>query len=109
MTPGNLDPDAPGFADAVAAVVWDRSAWPAGERAAPGRVVARGAAPLIRMRRWHIAAGEFTFVIERARDGVYSFGAGSAWRSGSMHHSVCHASSEFTRDDDVGLVGSYAR
>jgi hypothetical protein len=67
MTPGDLDPDAPGFADAVAAAGRDRSAWMAGERAAPGRIAAPGAAPLIRMRRWFFAAGEFAFVVERAR------------------------------------------
>jgi hypothetical protein len=43
MTPGNLDTHAEGFADAAAAAR-DRSAWPAGERAAPGRVGARDAA-----------------------------------------------------------------
>jgi hypothetical protein len=40
MTPGSLDPDAEGFADAAAAAR-DRSAWSVGERAAPGRVAAR--------------------------------------------------------------------
>jgi hypothetical protein len=69
--PGNLDPDAPVFADAAAAAR-DRSAWSAGERAALRRVVARYVAPLIRTRRWFVAAGEFTFVVERARGGGYA-------------------------------------
>jgi hypothetical protein len=72
MTPGNLDPDAEGFADAVAAAR-DRAGWSAGERAALGRIAARQVAPLIRMRgRWFFVRGEFTFVVERARGGGFA-------------------------------------
>jgi hypothetical protein len=68
---GLIPPDGPGFADAVAAAR-DRSAWPAGERAAPVQVAARGAAPPIRMRRWwFLVAGEYTLVVERARGGGF--------------------------------------
>jgi hypothetical protein len=44
VIPGKLYNGTEGFSDAVAAAARDRSAWPAGERAAPERVGARDAA-----------------------------------------------------------------
>jgi hypothetical protein len=68
MMRSKLYPDAGGFVDAVAAAARDRTSWSAGERAALGRIAARRAAPLIRMRRrWFFAAGEFMFIVERRR------------------------------------------
>ena len=73
MMRSKLYPEAGGFVDAVAAAARDRAGWSAGEGAALRRIAARGAAPLIRMRRrWFFVCGEFTFVVERARGGGYA-------------------------------------
>jgi hypothetical protein len=65
--------DARCFTDAIEAAARDRTSWPAKDRAALGRIVDHGIAPVIRMRRrWFCPTEFYTFVVERPRGGGFT-------------------------------------
>jgi hypothetical protein len=63
------------YADALTRAAREQSSWAAAERAALGRLVGAGAAPLISMRRrWFFADDRYTFFVERVAGCGYAVG-----------------------------------